>query len=290
MLFPHARPPSRPDHGTMATNTLDETGLVGSLEHEAGRTTDAKRLDELAHSRYAQVRKSVAENPHTSPGTLDALAGDPRNDIRSSVAWNPSSDPDTLERLSRDAVPDVIDSAERSLYKRCQRHAPVPSAWQRTEERMREASKYDIRDSSEAARKAQYALNIEANAQAQHHTALMNRNANMLSMFAQNSSPANRWLLCHNPHLPSAVLDMLMEDPEPLVRLAATRRKYALRIAGIRAHAREHTVGAAERYAIADGWTQWQQDIKDPEGTLKMLQHALGITEPNIKQEKRMAR
>lgn len=269
---------------------LDEIGIVGSLSYEAEHTADPQRLAQLAKSEYTQVRVDVAANPHATEEVLDSLVGDSNNKVRMTVASNPNATPAILEQLSRDHAPEVIDTAEQILYQRCKEFKPVPQAWKRTEDRMREASKYAVTDKSDAAKKAQYNLVVEETAKAQHHDALMISNQNLINMFAQNASTGTRWLLCHNRNISAGTLNHLMRDPEPLVRLAATRATYALKIAAIRAHAREHPVSGAEQYAIADGWTQWQHDVKDPEGTLKELQHTLGINEPNVKQAKGMAR
>ena len=84
-------------------------------------TDEQKKLDEMAKSEDANVRRNVAKNPNTSIETLDKLSNDENILVRGAVAENPRTPTEILEKISKaDKVNDggPEDLARFSLRRR----------------------------------------------------------------------------------------------------------------------------------------------------------------------------
>lgn len=94
----------------------DYQGEHSQLSSQIARTTrDESAIREFSSQRDWLVRKAVAENPHTPPGTLGRLASDSVPGVRAASARNPSLPSSILNRLAGDAEPVVSRAASETL-------------------------------------------------------------------------------------------------------------------------------------------------------------------------------
>ena len=68
-----------------------------TLVEKIAGITDPQKLAKLAQDKFADVRETVARNPHTPADALEELSHDTSAFVRMSVAANPSTPPEILK-------------------------------------------------------------------------------------------------------------------------------------------------------------------------------------------------
>jgi hypothetical protein len=201
-------------------------------EVAANPATPAHVLSRFARSRDAALRWSVAGNPSLDAESIERLARSRDTSILFQLAQNPATNATTLQRLARRRGgidnSDQEDSISNLLRESVAKHPNTPPEVleKLSDDERLSVTYFAIRNPNmpeeSLARFADDPNEIVRICLARKQFA---RSGEILQKLACDESRFVRWVAASNPLMPDDILKKLAEDPEEIVRKAASRRK-----------------------------------------------------------------